>query len=217
MPGKKGLFAPPPPVTLVSIAVLFAVFMADYLIFVPAGVRRFGFAHLMMGEDPGIITQALCLRTSAVLRGQVWRVLSSMLLHGGLLHLLGNCAALWVAGGLVEREIGGARFGLTLLCGGVFANICVMRVCGNEFGYGASLAIYGALGLLAALWLTRRAAMRGISTRPQRILLLVYILLNVAADPNTLVEHGGGFIAGIGLVFIFRMKEAQTCPDIKTA
>lgn len=203
MAKKRGLFALPPPVTLVSIAVLIAVFAADYLIFVPVGIQRFSFDHLVLGEDSGIITQALCLRTSAVLQGEIWRVFSSMLLHGGLLHLLGNCAMLWVAGGLVEREIGGGRFALTLLTAGVFANICVMRVRGNEFGYGASTAIYGTIGLWAALCLARRAHMRGVSTWPQRILLLLFIAANAAADPNTLVEHGGGFIAGIGLAFLF--------------
>ena len=199
----KGLFSLPPTVTLIFMGVIAAVFVLDYLVFVPAGVQRFGFDHLVMGKDAGVITEWLCLRTSAVLGGQVWRVVTSALLHGGLIHLLGNCVHLWIAGGLVEREIGGGRFALVLAAGAVFANLCVMRIFQLERGFGASTAIYGAMGMLAALWFARRGHMRAASTRPQLIILLLFVLSNAAADPFTLVEHGGGFIMGIGLALVF--------------
>ncbi|MCL2106843.1 MAG: rhomboid family intramembrane serine protease [Oscillospiraceae bacterium] len=199
----KGLLAIPPPVTLTTIALLIGVFIVDYLIFAPADVQRFSFAHLVMGEGHGPIFHALSLQTSAVLCGEVWRVLTSMLLHGGLLHLIPNCIMFWVAGSLVERTVGGKRFALAMFVTGVFANICVMRVCHNEFGYGASLFIFGAFGLLAAMWLKKPERMRELTTWPQRVIILLALLSNIAANEPTLVEHGGGFIGGILLAFLY--------------
>src|SRR5690606_4551211 len=51
--------------------------------------------------------------------GTPWRTLvTSMFLHGGWLHLLGNLWFLWVFGNNVEDAMGHARFaGFYLLCG----------------------------------------------------------------------------------------------------
>src|SRR5690625_3600657 len=42
--------------------------------------------------------------------GQWWRTLSSVFLHGGLLHIGFNAYALYVLGPMVERLSGGARY-----------------------------------------------------------------------------------------------------------
>jgi membrane associated rhomboid family serine protease len=75
-------------------------------------------------------------------------LLTSMFLHGGWLHLLGNMLFLWVFGRNIEDLIGGGRFLLFyLLCGLAAA---VVQVVANPYSrvptIGASGAIAGVMG-----------------------------------------------------------------------
>lgn len=75
-------------------------------------------------------------------------LLTSMFLHGGWLHLLGNMLFLWVFGRNVEDLIGGGRFLIFyLLCGLAAA---VVQVLANPYSrvptIGASGAIAGVMG-----------------------------------------------------------------------
>src|SRR5689334_18697658 len=49
-------------------------------------------------------------------------IFSSMFLHGGWAHLLGNMIYLWVFGRALEGRIGHVRFGLLYLAGGIVAS-----------------------------------------------------------------------------------------------
>jgi len=75
-------------------------------------------------------------------------LLTSMFLHGGWLHLLGNMLFLWVFGRNIEDLIGGGRFlAFYLLCGLAAA---VVQVLANPYSrvptIGASGAIAGVMG-----------------------------------------------------------------------
>jgi membrane associated rhomboid family serine protease len=78
-----------------------------------------------------------------------WRtVLSSMFLHGGLAHVLGNCWFLWVFGNNVEDRLGFFGFGLLYLFTGAVAALAqVLAEPGSVVPMiGASGAISGVLG-----------------------------------------------------------------------
>ena len=49
---------------------------------------------------------------------------TSMFLHGGWLHLIGNMLYLWVFGRNVEDLIGGAKFLLFICCAGSLREWC---------------------------------------------------------------------------------------------
>lgn len=75
-------------------------------------------------------------------------LVTSMFLHGGWLHIIGNMIFLWAFGRNVEDHIGGARFlGLYLACGVVAA---IVQVIANPYSrvptIGASGAIAGIMG-----------------------------------------------------------------------
>src|SRR6266853_2411822 len=80
--------------------------------------------------------------------GHLITLLTSMFLHGGWLHLLGNMLFLWVFGRNLEDLIGGGRFLIFyLLCGLAAA---VVQVLANPYSrvptIGASGAIAGGMG-----------------------------------------------------------------------
>jgi membrane associated rhomboid family serine protease len=81
-------------------------------------------------------------------------VLSSMFLHGGLLHLLGNMLFLWVFGNNVEDRLGPIRFLLFyLVCGYVAAyGFALTTPNSTETLVGASGAVAGVLGAYLVLF-----------------------------------------------------------------
>ena len=79
-------------------------------------------------------------------------LLSSIFLHGGWAHLIGNMWYLWIFGDNIEDRVGHVRFVLFYLAGGLFAGL--VHVLTNSHSMlptvGASGAIAGVLGAYAA-------------------------------------------------------------------
>ena len=150
-------------------------------------------------------------------------LITSMFLHGGLLHLLGNMLYLWIFGKGVEAALGGPRFLIFyLLCGVAAALTQAFTDPAAEVPMiGASGAIAGTLG--AYLVLRPRAnvvvlvwiiiLVRLISV-PAVILLGIWfglqLLSALSMDPGepgvAFWAHVGGFIVGMMLVLAMRPR-----------
>ncbi len=155
----------------------------------------------------------------------VWLTLiTSMFLHGGLLHVLGNMLYLWVFGDNVEGAMGRGRFlAFYLLCG-IAAGLAQLALSTHSAvpQIGASGAIAGVLGAYFMLFPTSRILtiipifffIRLISI-PAVVVLGIWFLLQVV---NSAVSgasgggvawfaHIGGFAAGMALVLVFRRRD----------
>jgi membrane associated rhomboid family serine protease len=89
----------------------------------------------------------LLLDKQAVAAGELWRLVTVVLVHGGILHLAFNMYALYIVGPLVERMYGRLPFVVVyLLCaiGGSVGSYLFIR----EPSVGASGAIFGLFGIL---------------------------------------------------------------------
>jgi membrane associated rhomboid family serine protease len=86
--------------------------------------------------------------------GQGWLVtaVTSMFMHGGWEHLLGNMLFLWIFGNNIEDALGHARFLLFYLCGG-FAATALQTVVTLEAASAAEATIpnVGASGAVSAV------------------------------------------------------------------
>lgn len=80
------------------------------------------------------------------LREQVSAFFSSMFLHGGWLHLLGNMWILWIFGDNVEDRLGHARYIVLYLAGGIAA--ALLHIFTNA---GSPVPTIGASGAIAAI------------------------------------------------------------------
>ena len=79
-------------------------------------------AIFSLGMIPSVLIGPLALPPEAKLVPKALTVLSSMFLHGGWLHLLGNMLYLWIFGNNVEDSMGHLRFLIFyLVCGLVAA------------------------------------------------------------------------------------------------
>ncbi len=158
-------------------------------------------------------------------RGLGWfTVLSSMFLHGGWFHIIGNMWFLWVFGGNVEDATGHGRFVVFyLLCGIAAAAAQMATNPGSAVPMvGASGAIGGVMGAYLVLHPHARVEtllVLGFLIRtvwvPAWLMLGYWFLLQFLGGLPALgsdepgvafAAHVGGFLAGMALIFVFRNR-----------
>lgn len=83
---------------------------------------------------------------SLVWRGEPWRFLSAIFLHGGLAHLIYNLFALILFGSILESLIGGRKFMAVFFLSGILSNVVAVNFYSSSLG--ASGAIFGVIGAL---------------------------------------------------------------------
>ena len=109
------------------------------------------------GESP--VTEALDLDARAVLRGEVWRLLTHAFLHAGLLHILINMLMLWWFGSDMEDLYGPKEFLAFYLAaavaGGVAFVVSYLAGFHGPRALGASGAVTAVLVLCACHYPTR--------------------------------------------------------------
>jgi len=81
-------------------------------------------------------------------------ILTSMFLHGGWLHIIGNMWFLWIFGDNIEDHLGHFRYLLFYLACGIAAAVThiVFNLSSNEPTVGASGAIAGVMGAYVILY-----------------------------------------------------------------
>ncbi len=85
--------------------------------------------------------------------GELWRIVSSAFLHGSILHIGLNMYGLWLLGNVLEEGLGKLRFGLVYLAGLLGGSLAVLAFDFGSPTLGASGAVLGLAGALAAvLW-----------------------------------------------------------------
>jgi membrane associated rhomboid family serine protease len=129
---------------------------------------------------------------AAILRGEWWRAVTALTLHGDAGHAVGNAVLGGLLLALLARSIGpGMASALVLLSGvaGTFAAAGLLRQ--NFVSIGASTAAFGALGSLAALPRYRRRAWVRLGGG---LALLAFLGTSKRAD---LAGHLCGFVCGV--------------------
>jgi len=100
---------------------------------------------------PGIpgFTETFVLNDSAVFGFQIWRFVTSIFLHGSMIHLIYNLFALLLFGFILEKLIGSKKFLFVFFASGIVANIIAVNFYSSSLG--ASGAIYGILGVIVII------------------------------------------------------------------
>jgi membrane associated rhomboid family serine protease len=152
--------------------------------------------------------------------GDAVTILTSMFMHGGWAHLLGNMLYLWIFGDNVEDRFGPGTFLVFYLVCGVAATFAQMafNMTSSIPNLGASGAIAGVLGAYLLLFPKGRVNVlmgRGVVPMPALIVIGFWIVLQcvsgIGSIANTVetggvayMAHIGGFIAGLVLAAVLR-------------
>jgi rhomboid family protein len=197
------------------------------------GVHGVTLSVLDYGMIPGWITHGMSSGTLVLGNGRAveliqevpWpaTVLTSMFIHGGWLHLIGNMWFLWIFGDNLEDRMGRPRFMIFyLLCGIIAAVTQTLAMPGSTAPMvGASGAIAGVLGGYILLYPTARVRCLWVliifitTVRIPAYILLGLWFLSQFFTPNEAgvawMAHVGGFLGGLALVKLF--ARAEPPPD----
>ena len=141
------------------------------------------------------VTGQRLLGPGGISAGEFYRLVTSMFLHLGPLHLLTNMWALWVVGRTLEAVLGPIRFLVLYLVAGLGGSVAVYIFAPYPGGAGASGAIFG---LFAALFIILRRLKRDTSS----LIPLLVINLAISFLPGiSLTAHVGGLITGAIVAF----------------
>jgi membrane associated rhomboid family serine protease len=155
-------------------------------------------------------------------------LLTSLFLHGGLLHVLGNLWFLWIFGDNVEDRLGHGKFLAFYMLGGVAANLChwwndpasTVPVIGASGAVGAILGAYAITFPLARIrsFLVLFVFIVQVEL-PALIVLGVWFLAQLLSARQeaafnvsggvALWAHIGGFLYGVALMPLLAERAAD--------
>jgi rhomboid protease GluP len=157
----------------------------------------------------------------AIDAGQYWRFLAPVVLHGGLVHLLVNSFSLYSLGPDAERLFGIWRFLLIYVLAGLAGSIASYIILWQTLSIGASGAIFGLVGALAAYFYSARALIgpeaSGQQVRQMIAMAAVNIVIGFTVPAIDNAAHLGGFAAGAiaGFVLAPRYRvDDRTYPPV---
>lgn len=140
----------------------------------------------------------------AIIAGEWWRIISSMFLHVGFLHLFMNMLALYYLGIAVERIYGSVRFLLIYLFAGIGGGLASFAFTVNVAA-GASGAIFGLFGALLFFGIIHKRIFL------QTIGINLFVIVGINLVFGFVVPqidngaHVGGLIAGLLVSAIFHL------------
>jgi rhomboid protease GluP len=148
--------------------------------------------------DPDVLVRFGAKSNGHIADGEVWRLLTSIFLHIGPMHLFFNSYALFIFGVEVERVYGSARFLTIYLLAGLYGSL-VSFAFGPSLSAGASGAIFGLLGVMVAYFRRHRETF-GEWGRQRLISLLgvagFNLVLGFTVPGIDNLAHLGGLITG---------------------
>ena len=152
-------------------------------------------SQLLLGFD---LPAALGIKVNALIAaGQWWRLLTPMLLHGSVMHIVFNMYALLIFGPGLEQHYGRGRFLLLYLIGGFAGNV-VSTLFSDANSLGSSTAIFG-LFAAQAVFVYRNRALFGdraaAALRQMAVLAGINFIIGLSPGIDNW-GHLGGFVGG---------------------
>jgi membrane associated rhomboid family serine protease len=183
--------------------ILIGVNLAVFLIAAGSG------AGVLSGNGTSSIYDHFALIPPAVAHGEWYRLVSSMFLHFGVLHIAFNMWALYVIGTPLEQMLGRLRYVVLYALaglGGAIASLAFGPV--FEVAAGASGAIYGLFGAFYVI--TRR---RGLETGPIVLLIGINLVFSFTFSGIDWHAHVGGLVVGAAVAAAFAFAPAGPSRD----
>ena len=191
-----------PVFTISFCAVIVAFYLLDTFFLLPEGVTVSRKEKLLTGHNKGRLNRALRLSEEKIRKGEVWRLVSSSLLHVGTFHILTNAAAFLIVGYAVETTIGTVKTLFCYLVSAFLSGLFMAFVYHLREGEGASPGIYGLVAVFAILAIKNGTVLFSGVPAALLLVLAVYTAVGFFGGKTTLCEHLSGLAGGalIGLL-----------------
>ena len=194
-----------PVFTITFCVIVCVVYILDTFMLIPKSEKVTPKEMWLTGHNKGYINRVFHLSESKIKKGQLWRLVSSSLIHVGLLHILLNIAALIIIGFVVEPQLGSVNtalcFVVSVLVSGLFMSFAYRL----QEGEGASTGIYGLLAVFILLAVKNGTVLFSQIHPVFLIIFVLYAISGMLAGKATACEHISGFVGGllIGIPLVF--------------
>ncbi len=207
--------------TLIAVNVLVFLYQASLM---PRAAEMFVYKY---GAIPAVVVGMRKLPPSLAVVPPEVSIFTSMFLHGGWMHLIGNMWFLWIFGNNIEEAMGRLRFILFyLLCGFLASITHIVSYADSTIPtIGASGAIAGVLGAYAMIYPRARVwtlvflfFFVRLIYLPAGVVLGFWFILQIlngsavrsqSSGGIAFWAHVGGFIAGVLLVGLFKKRNVR--------
>jgi len=138
-----------------------------------------------------------------ILQGQLWRLITPMLLHGSITHIFFNMYALISLGRGLELYYGHKRFLLLYLVSGFAGNVFSFLIT-RAPSYGASTAIFGLIGAEGVFIYQNRKYFKD----PRAMLTNIFVIIGInlfiglAIPQIDQFGHLGGLLGGVAFAWL---------------
>jgi membrane associated rhomboid family serine protease len=183
---------------------------------IPGELTPYGERGVLLGTAWGVVN------------GDYYRLLTSMFLHYGIIHLLLNMWALWVVGGALEPLLGRVRFLALYLVSGLGGSVAVYLTAGMDvslFGNrplfggftaltaGASGAVFGLFGAFYVVLRRLRRDTSGIT-----VILAINLIFTFTVSGISVAGHLGGLVVGALAAFglAYAPRQQRTLIQVAT-
>jgi rhomboid protease GluP len=162
----------------------------------------------MGGIDGQVLVRLGAKFTPLIARGEVWRLVVPIFLHGGIFHIFMNSMVLMDLGPQLEEVYGSARFFFLYILTGVASFIVSALWSPMSISIGASGSLTGLIGLMLAITTRRGSNIVMQMYRKQLIKWIVYIgIFGLLLPGIDNAAHLGGLVAGFLLGKVFEDRE----------
>ncbi len=140
-----------------------------------------------------------------VLKGEWWRLVSAMFLHGGMTHILMNMVSLYIIGRGMELYFSKAAYISIYLFSGLIGGMVSLYMHPESVDIGASGAIFGVFGALAGFFLAHRQQIASGGKEIMKdfmVILGLNLVMGLSIPSIDMSAHVGGLIIGFTGGFI---------------
>lgn len=168
-------------------------------------------AAISGGGDREFFVRVYGSSASHILDGELYRCVTSLLLHADIAHLAGNIAGIIIFGTAVCAYMGWGAGWLGILAAGIIGNWINACLYGSgHVSIGASTAVFGAVGVLSACRFVDKIGPSGRGIRAMAPLIAGIALLGfLGSSPHSdITAHLFGFASGIliGGIYAFSTR-----------
>lgn len=178
-----------PTVSYIILAVTIAMYLLQLAVRSITGVQLVEFYGMKINEY--------------IIAGEFWRLITPVLLHGSILHILFNMYALYILGRGLEQQFGHARFLLLYLVTAFTGNVLSFLITPNP-SLGASTAIFGIVAAEGVFVYQNRELFGGNARAIlSNTFLIVFLNLTLGATTTGIDNWGhlGGLLGGIAFAW----------------
>ena len=160
-------------------------------------------------QDTRVLVTFGAMQNQLIALGDYYRLLTSMFLHIGPIHLAFNSYALYILGQDVERLYGSGRFLVIYLLSGLGGSLASFVLGGVGVSAGASGAIFGLIGASIAYFYLHRQTFGQRGQAQLRSLLMlagINLVFGFTIPGINNLAHMGGLVFGLALGWILAPK-----------